>query len=148
RREASVRFALLLLLLDIASAQAGNKQASTIPYRNNSKRIVRSLDSVATNDPMLSATIRPGSTGSAVLRAQILLDRANYSSGEIDGFYGKNLRGTVRAFQKELGLPDNGVIGPETWRVLNTDGAPVITPYTIVEEDSAGPFTKIPEDMQ
>src|SRR5712691_10660997 len=98
-----MRFAVLLLLFNIVCAQAGNKHGSTIPYRNNPKRIVRSLDSAATNDPDLSPAIGPGSTGSAVLRAQILLDRANYSSGEIDGFYGKNLRGTVRAFQKEHG---------------------------------------------
>jgi len=110
--------------------------------------MVRSLDSVAANDPKLSDTIGPGSTGSSVLRAQILLDRANYSSGEIDGSYGRNMRGTVRAFQKEHGLPDNGVVGPETWRVLNTDGAPVVTPYTVVEQDTAGPFEKIPDDMQ
>jgi len=81
------------------------------------------------------------------LRAQILLDRANYSSGEIDGFYGKNMRGTVRAFQKEHGLADNGMVGLETWRALNADGAPVVTPYMIVEENTAGPFEKIPEDM-
>jgi len=140
--------AVLLLLFGIVSAQAGNKQASTIRHRNNSKRIVRSLDTAAANDPTLSAAIGPGSTGSAVLRAQILLDRANYSSGEIDGFYGKNMRGTVIAFQKEHGLPDNGLVGPETWQILNTDGAPVVTPYTIVEEDTSGPFAKIPGDMQ
>jgi lipoprotein-anchoring transpeptidase ErfK/SrfK len=143
-----VRLALSLLVVALVFAQARNKQASTIPHRNNSKRIARSLDSVAANDPKLSDAIGPRSTGSAVLRAQILLDRANYSSGEIDGFYGKNLRGTVGAFQKEHGLTDNGVVGPETWQFLNTDGAPVVTPYTIVEEDTAGPFEKIPEDMQ
>src|SRR5262249_39490497 len=147
--EAPVCFAVLPLLFDIVLALTGDKQVSTIPYRNSSKRIARSLDSVAANDPKLSPAIGPGSTGSAVLRAQILLDRANYSSGEIDGFYGKNMRGTVRAFQKEHGSPDNGVVGPEMWQILNTDGASVVTPYTIAGEDTAGPFERIPPgDMQ
>jgi len=133
-----------LLLLSLVTVQA----ARTRPNGNSPRRIARSFEPAVANNPKLSDAIGPGAKGSAVLRAQILLDRANFSSGEIDGSYGKNLRNTVKAFQKRHALQENGVIGPETWRVLNTDSEPVVSAYIIVEEDVAGPFEKIPEDMQ
>src|SRR5439155_23487213 len=46
----------------------------------------------------------------------------------------------VKAFLNKHALQENGVTGLETW--------PVKAPYTIIEEDAAGPFEKIPQDMQ
>src|SRR5580700_6147744 len=59
--------------------------------------------------------IGPNAKGSGVVRAQILLDRAHFSCGEIDGNYGSNLEKTVSAFQRARDLPVNGAVGPETW---------------------------------
>jgi lipoprotein-anchoring transpeptidase ErfK/SrfK len=92
-------------------------------------------------------TVGPKSRGPEVLKAQILLDRAGFSPGEIDSVYGANLRGAIRGFQAAHQLPVTDEIGPDTWNLLNADTAPVFTSYSITPEDVAGPFQKIPDDM-
>jgi peptidoglycan hydrolase-like protein with peptidoglycan-binding domain len=82
------------------------------------------------------------------VRAQILLDRARFSCGEIDGNYGGNLEKTVAAYQRDHNLPVNGVVGYETWALLNADQAPTLITYTIAPEDEAGPFVKIPAGLE
>ncbi len=89
----------------------------------------------------------PGSAGSSVLRAEILLSRAHFSCGEIDGHYGQNLRGAIRAFQESRGLPQEGVVRDGTWDALNADTAPALVTSAIAPEDVAGPFLPVPDDM-
>lgn len=83
----------------------------------------------------------------AILRAQILLDRAHFSSGEIDGASGSNMRMAISGFQRKAGLKPTGALDADTWKALNADSADVLTSYTIAPEDVAGPFQAIPEDM-
>ncbi|OIP15008.1 MAG: murein L,D-transpeptidase [Comamonadaceae bacterium CG_4_9_14_3_um_filter_60_33] len=93
--------------------------------------------------------VRPVTTktkGSAVLRAQVLLDRAYFPSGEIDAIYGQNLRNAIRGYQKTNGLQATGNIDVPTWAVLNTDTAPILVTYTILDADVAGPFIPIPTE--
>ena len=68
--------------------------------------------------------------GSIVLRAQVLLDRAHFSSGEIDAAYGQNLRNAIGGYQKANSLQVTGIVDAPTWAVLNADTAPVLVAYT------------------
>jgi peptidoglycan hydrolase-like protein with peptidoglycan-binding domain len=80
---------------------------------------------------------------SLVARAEILLDRAHFSPGEIDGLDGDNFRNAFRAFQEARGLAVTGSLEAGAWSALAShDSAPVLKSYTISDADLAGPFTK------
>ena len=84
-----------------------------------------------------------------VVKAEILLDQAHASPGEIDGLDGDNFRNAVRAFQQVNGLPVSGGLDAATWGALKRDGAPVLKVYTITLADAAGPFTRaIPSNLE
>jgi lipoprotein-anchoring transpeptidase ErfK/SrfK len=82
----------------------------------------------------------------AILRAQILLDRAHFSPGEIDGHYGSNTISAVAAYNLSKKIKGDR-INKATWQALNRDTAPVLVPYTLTAADLAGPFVAIPEEM-
>ena len=137
-------FRICLALLILASMADARVQPRT--HRRKAASSLSS-DPIRVNDPKLMNPIRPGAKGSAVVRAQILLDRAGFSSSEIDGNFGKNLQNAVAAYQKSHGLKETGSVGLETWQALNADSALAVQQYTIAHEDVAGPFEKIPTDM-
>ncbi|MEO7547830.1 MAG: L,D-transpeptidase family protein [Ramlibacter sp.] len=101
----------------------------------------------AFNNATDSPVLRSGSSGPAVARAQILLDRARYSSGEIDGRFAANMQRMVKAYQSARGLKETGTVTAETWQSLREDSAPLLVRYTLTEKDAAGPFEKTPADM-
>jgi lipoprotein-anchoring transpeptidase ErfK/SrfK len=102
----------------------------------------------AANAVISNVTLHSSSQhGAAVLRAQILLDRAHFSPGEIDGRYGSNTSRAAAAFNAAKKIDTRAVVNQATWNALNVDSAPVIVSYTITAEDLIGPFTPLPAAM-
>lgn len=116
-------------------------------HRKTAKIPPPEFTAVRANDPANRPRLTSaGTSGSSVLRVQVLLDRAHFSPGEIDGHYGGNTRRAVAAFNKAHQLQGGEKVEAETWAELNRDEAPVVVPYTLALEDVEGPFEKLPVD--
>ena len=122
--------ALLLVIVAPMYAAASSVTAAAVNKRSG--------------HPVLNAS---SLRSASVVRAQILLDRAHFSPGEIDGRFGGTMRGAVAAFHRARKMKDGNRVTAATWKALNLDTAPAIVSYTLTAEDVAGPFTAIPEEM-
>jgi lipoprotein-anchoring transpeptidase ErfK/SrfK len=122
--------------------------AQAAPVKAAKGAVRAPLSAAGANDisalPILNAL---GQRGNAVLRAQILLDRAHFSPGEIDGYFGGNTRSAAAAFNAAKKIKAGAEVNAATWQSLNLDTAPAIVSYTVTAEDLAGPFTPIPVEV-
>lgn len=105
------------------------------------------LSADTVNVPNMQGAVAPKAQGPAVLRAQVLLDRAHFSPGEIDAAYGSNVQKALIAFQKANGVSPTGVADAATWAALNRNTQPILVTYKLTDKDVSGPFESIPEDM-
>jgi lipoprotein-anchoring transpeptidase ErfK/SrfK len=115
----------------------------TLPYFVASAPILLGTHtSIAAKRPVPSA--RSGAP--TELEMQVLLDRTGFSPGEIDGKVGKNSREALAAFQAARGIAPGARSRKALIEALGAGAVQPIVPYTITEEDAAGPFLEtIPE---
>jgi len=109
-----------------------------------------SLDATAVNKAEYRAKLPTDRIDAVVIKLQVLLDRAQFSPGEIDGKLGENAQKALSAFAEAQGLTGGNAFTPEIWEMLSeiSDG-PVITDYKISKSDAEGPFLeKLPVKME
>src|SRR5690606_41239137 len=82
--------------------------------------LAAAADSPSTAPPLAEAandrTVHEGE--GAQLRLQVLLDRAHFSPGQIDGLAGSNQQRALRGFQQARGLEVTGEADAATWEAL------------------------------
>ncbi len=52
------------------------------------------------------------------MEAQCLLQHHGFDPGGVDGDYGEMTARAVKRLQKKAGVVPDGIVGPDTWRVL------------------------------
>jgi lipoprotein-anchoring transpeptidase ErfK/SrfK len=122
--------------------------AKRVQHKVSSKAAPRvNYDLATVNNPATMDQIGENAAGSAALRAEILLDRADFSVGEIDGHLGSNAVRAISGFRAARGLPLGNTIDGDAWKQLDQNADPVLIEATTTQSDVEGPFVKIPPTM-
>lgn len=61
--------------------------------------------------------------GPDVVEIQQILKQLGLLAGEADGYFGKNTAASVRKFQQTVSIRADGVVGPDTWNLLQIRAA-------------------------
>src|SRR5215475_3468743 len=65
------------------------------------------------------------------VRLQVLLDRAHFSPGEIDGKFAENAKKALRGYEEAQQLPPSDKLSDDVWQKLKADTGPVLSNYTL-----------------
>ncbi len=84
----------------------------------------------------------------STLRAQVLLERAYFSPGQIDGLDGGNTSKAITGYQRAHDMEATGDMNDAMWKALASDDAPILIEHTLTEQDVAGPFRDIPASIE
>jgi len=135
-----------------AQAPATPKSAAQRKERASSVLNQKNIEAAPTRFPL-----RIPNTGPLALHLQILLDRAGFSPGIIDGAWGLNAAKAVTFFSK----PDDSArfngdspaavtsLDRATYERLRTaaQARPLVRSYTVTSDDLKGPFAPVPENV-
>ncbi len=95
--------------------------------------------------PIEAPPEKPNHPDPAIVRLQVLLDRASASPGVIDGYFGENLSKAIAGFEALQHLPADGKLNPEVAARLVGD-VPAIQAYAITADDTKDLVESIPTD--
>ncbi|HEY2707496.1 MAG TPA: L,D-transpeptidase [Caulobacteraceae bacterium] len=103
----------------------------------------------AANNAASSRKAAASATQPFLVRVEVLLDRAHFSPGVIDGKPGSNFQRAVSAYRAAHGLPAGAADGALLQSLKGADWAPVTQDYVITADDEKGPFLgTVPSGME
>lgn len=131
--------------------QQAQQQAAAVKmkFAPNAKESWKGVAPEAIDAAPVAIPVKGDVAGPSVLKAQVYLDRADFSVGVLDGRWGKNSAIAVWWYQRTHGLPTTGAVDEATFRSLAqaAGGASVVTKHTLSADDVKGPFVTIPDDV-
>jgi lipoprotein-anchoring transpeptidase ErfK/SrfK len=136
------------------AAHASRHGAAHAARHGASHAATPALDAQAIDNAQFSAPSAkgraPAPSAATIIKEEILLDRADFSPGEIDGQAGSNDQKALAAFQNANGLKPTGRLDAATWdRLTATSSEPAMMEYEIQPADVKGPFNKtIPRSFE
>ncbi len=131
------------LAIGAAIAAAAGAMTSHAATANHARSNRDTLTADAIENAQWSPQRPAGKLDPVVFKAQVLLDRAGFSPGEIDARGGENFDKAIRAYQQANELEPTGKLDQPTWAALahaSTESA--VRSYTIAAADLKGPFVK------
>lgn len=72
----------------------------------------------------MDTTYRRGHSGNQIERIQVRLGELGFDPGPVDGIFGPLTQQAVWKFQEANRVQVDGIVGPETWNLLFSQGAP------------------------
>ncbi len=127
------RLFIVMLALSISAANAAQR-----------------LDQQTVEKATLSGKLpKQDRTSALLVKVEVLLDRAHFSPGQIDGHLGENVTKALAAYAEAHSLPAPSSLNKGIAASLSADTRPILTQYVLTDTDLSGPFTEhIPARME
>lgn len=133
----------------VASAAAATRPDTTLGAAGPPPERWQDISAATANGPAYRLPTGRGHTGPTVLHVQVLLNRALFSAGMLDGRWGRNTQHAVLFFQQREGLPATGAVDSATHARLSAiaGAQPTIRRHVLTAEEVRGPFVDIPANI-
>jgi lipoprotein-anchoring transpeptidase ErfK/SrfK len=130
---------------DVAGSDAAGDTAS----QRTVEESWEDISAQSANSGPIALPVHGDVSGPSVLRVQVLLDRAGFSPGIIDGRWGSNTEKAVHWLQDREGIEPTGEVDDATWqRLVQLAGSPpqIVVEHRLTADDVAGPFVELPDE--